>query len=68
MAKLRNVAGMFYQQTGKQGMSADEFASNCTTPPGESLTRKAYILVGLDALDIELMVKLLPVSAYAIGW
>ena len=58
--KAQKRAGMFYLRTGKQGMRAGEFARKFRRHV-ENPHPKGYILVGLDALDIELMVMLLPV-------
>jgi NAD(P)-dependent dehydrogenase (short-subunit alcohol dehydrogenase family) len=58
--KAQKQAGRFYQRTGMNGMNADKFA-RIVQLHVENPHPKAYILVGLDAVEIELMVKLLPV-------
>jgi NAD(P)-dependent dehydrogenase (short-subunit alcohol dehydrogenase family) len=60
--KDQKRAGMFYQRSGSRGMAAETFAQIARRHL-EKPHPKAYILVGLDAVQIELMVKLLP-----IGW
>jgi NAD(P)-dependent dehydrogenase (short-subunit alcohol dehydrogenase family) len=53
-------AGNFYHQTGTRGMNADRFA-HIVRRHLEKPYLKPYILIGMDAVEIELMAKLLPV-------
>jgi NAD(P)-dependent dehydrogenase (short-subunit alcohol dehydrogenase family) len=58
--KVQKKAGAFYQRTGKNGLPVERVA-RLIWKSMEKPNPKAYILVGKDALMIELMVKLLPV-------
>lgn len=58
--KAQKRARLFYHNTGVRGMPAEKFA-RIVRRHLEKVHPKAYILVGLDAVELELIVKLLPV-------
>ncbi len=58
--KMQSRAGKFYAHAGKHGMQVEELV-RITKGVIKSSRPKEYILVGRDAVLIELMAKLLPV-------
>jgi short-subunit dehydrogenase len=59
--KDQKRSGMFYLRTGSRGMAAETVAQIIRRHLDKPHP-KAYILVGMDAVQIELMVKFLPIS------
>jgi len=58
--KMQKATGAYYKQTGRSGMKAEKVAV-ITRRILEKNHPKEYVLVGWDAVMIELMVRLLPV-------
>jgi hypothetical protein len=59
--KSQKRAGLFYQRTGLHGMKANEFTRTVRLRL-ENPYPKAYILIGLEAFELALVVKLVPIG------